>query len=74
MRVNLMTIGQTVQVRFGRYAGRIGYIQRLYTLADTHRVCYKARVRMTHGAGRRDYPVDALQVVGHEIVVDIPQD
>lgn len=70
MKLNVMTLGQQVRVRYGRYQGCIGYIQRLYLLADTYRVCNMARVRivrsMSHGvSGRRNYPIDLLEVVCH---------
>ena len=34
MKLNVMTLGQQVRVRYGRYQGCIGYIKRLYLLAD----------------------------------------
>lgn len=62
MKVNIMTVGQTVRIKSGKYANRIGNIKRLYTFADYTRVSYDATVAVK-GVGKRSYSVCQLQVV-----------
>lgn len=61
MTINVLTIGQSIRIRSGKYRGRAGYITNIRFVADYKHAGYQYVVRVA-GIGVRHYGADGLQV------------